>query len=220
MEKHRRQDRARARAKLRELSPPQTNGFDNDAEPAVAVESEAQRAWRVEAARVEDLRKRFAADMPVWIPPGPNEPVRVRPSWLMAAQQQEAGERAIEQRAQEMEERRLSRTDITRGEWEGLLRLLGVSSTERARAQSYAAAHEHIRRVNSRDVDRPLTAEQIRRLDEVNAESRRVDAERRAANEKRWREQEAAREAAETGNRAGRAMIGSGNEGFERKGPR
>jgi hypothetical protein len=45
----------------------------------------AHAAWRLECARVEQLRLKYAPDMPSWEPAKPNTPPVPRPSWLASA---------------------------------------------------------------------------------------------------------------------------------------
>jgi hypothetical protein len=164
--------------------------------PAMQAASAAHEA---ECHRVEGLRQKYAPDAEPWLPPGPNEPVCARPSWLMRAQAAESKVRDKALALEEAERIRRGKFDVTRGEFEDLLAVLGIhsESVDAARqAQARAAHHDRVnRRHPSEDAPTP---------EQRAAEERAMD-ERLAAHfeklDKRTAEVAAVNEAAEQARR-------------------
>jgi hypothetical protein len=164
---------------------------DREESPALRA---AVAAWKIECERIEGLRQRYAPDAAPWRPARPNEPPIARPSWLSAALTAESKIRDRERAAEEAEQIRRARCNISRGEFEDLLKLLGISIAQSADAARYAAWKAHMDKINSpHPSDFPPTPQEQARLDEINAASRKADQERRAANEQRFAESEQVR---------------------------
>jgi hypothetical protein len=195
-----------------ELVEHDAGGGENAADFSAAFE-----AWEIECARVEALRLKYASDAEVWRPAAPNEPPISRPSWLSQALALEARSRDKELALAEAEQIRRGRCDVSRGEFEDLLALLGLPVKSAVDANRAAAAKAHLDWVNRRDhpADLPYTPEEQRRRDEQLERSRAEMVERLAKNEVRFNEQEA-RRAGRDGSPRG-TLAGTGREGFTRR---
>jgi Asp-tRNA(Asn)/Glu-tRNA(Gln) amidotransferase A subunit family amidase len=166
----------------------------------VAAAMNAQIDYERECQRVEELRLKHAPDAAPWKPAAPNTPPVVRPGWLMKAQAAEMEVRKHEQAAAEAEQTRRSRHDVTRGEFEDLLALLGVTITSQSvvEARRREEARRHYdgveRRAKEREAREQALEPQRQRL---MAEGRARDAAHYDAVAKRNAEREKAREAAD-----------------------
>jgi hypothetical protein len=185
-----------------------------EAEAKAKATAAATVAWESECWRVETLRLKYAPDAPVWRPARPHEPPVSRPSWLTAALAAEAKVRDRELAAAEAEQIRRSKCDVTRGEFESLLMLLGISSSSAGahRRQRDAMGHYDAIEASARQHEAAEQRAEPERL-------KLLDAEKEKAR-KRWAEQdERARVEGEKADKARRGPPASmgGGEGFEIK---
>jgi len=119
---------------------------DHDESPAIRV---AHAAWSAECERVEGLRLKYAPDEAPWQPAAPNTPPIARPSWLAKVLAAESKIRDRELAAAEAEQIRRSKRDVTRGEFEDLLTLLGVTISQSADVARHAAWRAHMDKINA-----------------------------------------------------------------------
>jgi hypothetical protein len=194
-----------------ELVEHDAGGGENAADFSAAFE-----AWKIECARVEALRLKYALDEEPWTPAAPNTLPIARPSWLAQALAAESKIRDKMFAADEVERARLAKHDVTRGEWEGLLKLLGVSISQSADVARHAAWRAHMDRVNGpHPSDLPYTAEEQRVRDEQCERSRAAMVEKMRKNDERFAREEAARAGREVLPRG--SLRGTGREGFTKR---
>jgi len=172
-------------------------GYVVDGAQAAPALTAAFAAWQVECEKVEALRLKYSPDAAPWRPAEPNTLPVPRPSWLAKALEAEGKVRDRERAAEEAEQIRRSKCNVTRGEFEDLMRLLGVSVQSVADAQRQQAAMDHLAGIEQRGREREAAeaAREPERLRQMNEEKDRARV-RWSESERHWSEQEAAEQAA------------------------
>jgi hypothetical protein len=120
--------------------------WEGDGELVEQPGAAAHAAWLAECARIQALRVKHCPSAPPFTPAAPNCAPIAKPTWLMDAQRAEMVERDKQAKLDQAEEARLSACDISRAEFEALLRHLGLESAD-LRRQSYRLAE--MRRLNN-----------------------------------------------------------------------